>query len=151
MLVCRKVNLPFWERKYASAGTGFTFGLLDWEDKVTNATDPIPSDVPLDYEGARLKTTIHVDQNTKYEITCKADGRTDIRIDGHKIINMSFLKTGSYMALPRTEKKTIRLSTGDHSVVATLCFQRSHVLPDVTLQELDSTKPAQSLWTNFHF
>lgn len=151
MLVCRRVSPPYWERQYASSATGFTFGLLDWEDKVPAATDPVPSDIRTDYEGERFKTTLHVDQGGKYEIACTADGRTDIRIDGRKVINMFFLKTGAYMAPARTDKRSLSLDAGDHQVVATLCYQRSRVPPDVTLRALDTNKPAQSLWTNFNF
>jgi len=151
MLVCRRVNQPCWERQFASSATGFSFGLLDWEDKVPAATDPVPPDIRTDGEAERFKSTIHMDQAGKYEIACTADGRTDIRIDGHKMINMFFFRTAKYMDPARTDKKTFFLEPGDHEVVVTLCYQRSHVPPDVTLKALETGKPAQSLWNHFHF
>lgn len=147
LLGVKRVSPPFWRREYSNALCGFDFGFLTWDDKTANVDDPPSPEVNLDYVGVRYKATIHLDQAGEYEITCKAENRTRVILDHHKLFDLSFFRTANYMSPPADEKKTLDLSAGDHEVEMTTCFQRSHAAPELSLQLKGSPGMGKPLWS----
>jgi uncharacterized membrane protein len=151
LLLVHRVTGPYWERQYSPSINGFTFGVLDWEDKVSNATDPTYK--PFDISGyvVKYRGVIHVNAGGKYDITMKTPNRTIVRVDNRKIFDLKYFNDQLYFEPPRDEKTGLYLEAGDHPVEVITCDQRSAAIPDIVLQRRGSPGAGQSLWSTYNF
>ncbi len=152
LFVSHLITGPFWERSYTSTNSGLGFGFLNWEDKTDNINDPVSQEVYLDYAGVRYQGVIHLRQGGFYQFHCKAINRTEVFIDGKRVFNLYFFRTGLNMAGPAEVTKTMSLGAGEHQVKVTTCFQRSAAPPGLTLLlKGNSGEQERSLWSSFVF
>ncbi len=151
LFLIQKITAPYWTREFYTADTGFRPGILDWVDKTTRANDPTPAWTYPDFEATVLQGTIHMKQGGLYQISCTAESRTHVLIDGRDILNMYFPRTEHYTTPKKTETHSINLATGDHRVEVSCLLPRSHQNPDITLHPAGSPGPDQSLWSSFFF
>jgi hypothetical protein len=152
----RPVASPYWHRSYSSGRYGLGFGILDGEDKVVNANDPLPVGVIPDGEAIQLDSMIRVGKEGKYEVTVKAEGLTKVWVDGKKIFDIPFyygkkFNDEFFIEPSKTVKKTIALEATDHRVRILTCFQKSIRIPDIVVHLKGSAEPEKSLWSSFNF
>jgi hypothetical protein len=147
----RPISRPYWDRRYFSRDNGLRPGLLDWEDKTPDVTASPASGVNLDNETVQYRGTIHVDKAGKFELACKTDNRTKVKMNDQLLFDMSFPRTNQFMNPGKTQTRTLVLERGDHRLEVLTCFQRSKAAPEITLHRQGSSAPAQSLWSSFVF
>lgn len=149
----RQVSAPFWERRYCPTNHGLTGGFVDYEDKDSNGNDPPRAD--MDYGGKMIQINgvIHVSKAGKYRLSWELDNQTQLRVDGHQILDITFPLTKQFPLRETTEKgeKSIYLSEGDHPVEAITVVLRTHGAPNVFLRRSDSAEEPKSLWASFNF
>jgi hypothetical protein len=145
-----RVGPPYWHRTYCPFTMGF--GLIDGDNKTARVNDPTAPEPTVDFLRARYQGVIHFNREGVYEFACKTKNRTEILVDGHKLIDLFFPMTDfNREGSGTTETKTISLGAGDHKVEVKTCFQQGYVAPDITVHSKGSVESARSLWSSFEF
>ena len=155
LIMVRNVTNPFWKRSFADGHFGLVFDLLDYEDKVQDVGTPVdPVFGPLaarEFEAVKYEGTIHFNQGGHYQIDWQTANRTELEVDGHRILNLYFTMTPNYTDPVGSGDRSIYLGAGDHKVQVITCFQRNANPPTIFLQNEDSQVKKQSLWATFNF
>jgi hypothetical protein len=147
----------YWDRIYFSAlFNGLRPGLVDWEDKTAQASDPASPLLNLAslYQPAvEYNGLVHMEKGGSYEVTCKTINRTEVFVDGKKVIDLAFPVAPhfGYAGPEKTQREALSLKAGDHKVKVLTIFERNQTPPDIALRLAGSPGPAQSLWSSFSF
>lgn len=136
-----------WHRRFSSTHSGLTFGVIDWEDWVTNVNEPIAPWLHKGGEGVIYQGIIEISKDATYETTLETDNKTVLTIDGHKIIDALFPFTYKRFAKAKTIKKQIHLSQGKHQVQVLGWLQHGDTAPDIRLRARQGPAASTSIWS----
>ncbi len=146
-----KVSKPYWDRLLSPGYRGMTWGwLADW-DKVNQGDAPFRPDLDLDQMCVRYLGSIHVNSNGRYDLLWALDNRTWVKLDGKRVLDISFPMTDKFISPPAKGKVGLTLTPGYHSVEVDTCFQFSRGAPDLALLKKGGSGKGQSLWSSFEF
>jgi hypothetical protein len=145
----QRVAAPYWERQFSNSDDDLTFSILLWDDKTPNVNAPLPANVLPGAPIVRYEGVIQT-QGGDYVITCKTSKRTQIKIDGRKIFDLSFMEWDGHETPLLNEKKTIHLKPGSHQVTV-VYFLQTPSAPEITLRPKGSAGEGLSLWSSFNF
>ena len=147
----RQAPTPCWDRRYSTGEYGLAFDLIDYEDKVANATDPIPPQCAQIGKAAQYVGTVHVSVGGKYDFNWKTANRTEVWIDGRTLLNLYFPQTRQFTSPERSGTAAVNLEAGDHKVEVMTCFQQTINAPDLSIAREGAASQGRSLWSSFNF
>lgn len=150
-LQIRDIIEPCWKREFCNSYGGFSFGVLDWTDYVSDANAAVPADFNVANESVRYTGNIQIHNAGRYKLVLNTDGTTVVRIDGKKVLSVKYPFTHKYTAPPKVLDDSIRLSQGPHSIEVVSFLQRTSTAPGITLTNKDTPKDTRSLWSGFDF
>jgi hypothetical protein len=152
-LEIHQVSAPFWKRLYNSTSFGFTFGMVDYEDRVADIhTEPLVR-VIHSGEAYRYTTILNISREGKYILTLTSPDHVVLRMDDRRLINIYIPHTEHIWLSPKeTIQKTVFLTAGPHPLEVTANIDRDDKLPELTMRPKgDPPNQAKSLWDHLNF
>jgi len=144
---CDMPTGPTWHRQFSSSYSGLSFGVIDWEDWVSNINAAIGPGISKDQEAVRYLGTIHVSKAGTYDVDLKVESKTVLKIDGREIFNSTLPRGNRLSTHPYKIHKTVKLDGGNHPVEVVSVLVYSDNAPDIRLKPTGTKENDFSLWT----